>query len=255
MSILKIGNTGPEVEKLTTYLVKVKLLSTVADVFDKQVQNAVKQFQAAHTDSRDHPLVPDGIVGPLTWWALEHDDITDYIKPTVLEQQAPAQLDSNNFGSLVVSFALKEIELGAKEIGENNAGPFVSKYHNGLGNPGDAWCAAFVSYCIKSAAESLGIPMPYRYSLGAKDVYLQFQKKGWAYKASDDNAPQPGDIVVWHRGDPRAWTGHIGLVHHYDGGIVYVIEGNRGSFPAPVRIFSYVLNNIANLYGFGRIQI
>lgn len=251
MATLKLNSTGPDVLKVTAALVRRGFLKTETELFDKTVQNAVKLFQASHTDPQDRPLVVDGTVGPLTLWSLDHDDISNVIPA----QSIPPHPAGTGYGDMVVKVALEEMAAGAREIGSNNSGPFVKKYMNGLAAEGNSWCAAFNSYCNKVASERMGIPMPFKYDLGAKDTYSQFKKKGWSYKASDDNPPMPGDIIVWTRGDPNSELGHIGIVYKYDAGILTTIEGNKGAFDAPVRTFTYTLSSIANLYGFGRAVV
>ena len=57
---LRRGATGPEVARLQ------QLLGVVGpDTFGPRTEAAVREFQ------RHHDLVPDGIVGPNTWKALE----------------------------------------------------------------------------------------------------------------------------------------------------------------------------------------
>lgn len=250
MNVLKLNSQGPDVQTLTGYLQKLGYLKLVQSAFDHGVEDAVKEFQAAHTDSHDRPLVVDGMVGPLTWWALQTDDISHVLKPT---PNPPVSLVAlATFGELVVSVAEGEMYAGAKEIGGNNLGPWVTKYLHGLSSPGVSWCAAYASWCFYTASIKAGKPMPYRYTLGAKDTYYQFQKNGWTYTPSATNIPLAGDIIVFYRGDPHGDLGHIGLVHHCANGILVTIEGNRGAYPANVRLFTYTLGNISNLFGFGR---
>lgn len=257
MDILNFGSKGNEVKKLTQLLMGKGFLKLVSDDFDDTVEEAVKAFQASHTDTRDHKLDADGIVGPLTWWALEQA-----VQPVVTAPSRPTSTvlptvpaATPKFGELVLQFALDEMKAGAREIGGDNEGPFVVKYLNGLSAPGVSWCSAFVSYCHKKAAEKLGVPMPYTYDLGAKSTYAQFKAKGWTYNASHNNPPEPGDIIVFWRGDPNGWQGHIGIVEKYNAGIVFSVEGNVGPFSSHVRGFSYVLGDIARLWGFGRVKI
>lgn len=254
MAVLSIGSKGSEVSKLADLLMKHGYLSTKTDVFSLDVFHAVQAFQSAHVDSRDRPLVVDGNVGPLTWWALEHDDISHIVVPGVLPLNPHADPGAT-LATVAIRVAVEEMNAGAKEIGGNNSGPYVEKYIHGLAGTPNNWCAAFVSFCYYTASKRLGVPMPFNYSLGAKDIYRQFEKKGWTYAANDGRPPQPGDIIVWHRGSLQDWTGHIGLVQSYEHGIVTTIEGNKGSFPANVRPFTYTLGEISKLYGFGHCPL
>jgi hypothetical protein len=225
-------------------------------VFDAAVHQATCAFQASHLDPRGRPLVVDGVVGPLTWWALRQDRAAEEPGDSGPSSVAdPAGRDSESLppggtpaGRAALAAALAEMRAGAREQGGNNRGPWVEKYLNGMVDPPANWCAGFVSWCYAQAP----VGLPFTYSLGARHIGRQFADRGWAYEPGT-RTPAPGDIVVWSRGDARGWTGHIGLVHHVAHGILYTIEGNRGGYPAPVARFDYVLSRMDRLLGFGRV--
>jgi len=185
--------------------------------------------------------------------ALEHPDNTNILSQPVadpLTQMPP--VGGSPRGRSALEVALSEMASGAKEENTNNSGPWVEKYLNGIVDPPANWCAAFVSWCYSRHMEGL----PFRYSLGARDIRSQFKQKQWTYAVSEGTLPEPGDIIVWWRGQPDGWKGHIGLVHSLsEGGVLYTVEGNKGGFPAPVRIFDYVLSRIDRLLEFGRVPM
>lgn len=149
---------------------------------------------------------------------------------------------------------LEELNAGAGEIGENNAGPFVEKYLNKIVEPPANWCAGLQSWCFREAAKRLGVPMPFPYSLGARKTYNYFDKKGWIIHKD----PWPGDLVFFWRNDINSWEGHVGIVETgaVDNGEVYLltVEGNRGAFPSKVARWSYDYFAIPQLLGFGRCR-
>jgi hypothetical protein len=244
---IKLNSKGKAVEELTKALKQRGYLDKISTVFDRTVRAAVIEFQSRHLDERGRPLKVDGIVGPLTWWALENKP-SDVIVPTPLTKMPRS--GGSPRGRKALEAALSEMNKGAKEIGGNNKGPWVKKYLNNLAPEGSSWCAGFVSWCFFQHSDGI----PFRYSVGARDIRNQFKNKGWLYDVTPGNQPQPGDIVVWWRGQKESWKGHIGLVHHAtDGGILYTIEGNKGNFPAPVSPFDYVLGRMDRLLGFGRV--
>lgn len=242
--VLRQGDRGAAVERLTRLLKRRDYLDTKCRIFTLAVRRAVEEFQARHVDERDRPLEVDGIVGPLTWWALEEDHS---VRPPELPwaHRMPAEGGSER-GRAALRTAIAEAKAGAREIGANNSGRFVDKYLNGIVPAPANWCAGFVSWCFSQHPDGI----PYEYSVGARDIRGQFKRKGWLVEGE---TPEPGDIVVWWRGKPEGWMGHIGFVHHCSNGIVYSLEGNKGNFPAPVRGFSYTLGRIDRLLGFGRV--
>ncbi len=248
MASLKYGSRGKAVQRLTRLLADRGHLPKATSRFGKQVKAAVLEFQARHVDSRGRPLVADGVVGPLTWWALEHPDNSDLLVRPPPADAIAMQTGGTAAGRAALVAAIAEMQAGAREGGANNAGPWVEKYLNGIVAAPANWCAAFVSWCYSQAPGGI----PFNYSLGARDIREQFRQRGWTYDARDV-APEPGDIIVWWRGQPEGWQGHIGLVHHVADGILFTIEGNKGGFPAPVAVFDYVLGRIDRLLGFGRV--
>ncbi len=245
--VLKEGSRGPAVLKLTRILKRRGHLESTRHSFNRPVRRAVEEFQARHVDELGRPLVVDGVVGPLTWWAFENE--IEVLAPPVGADftSMPARGGSPR-GRAALKTGIDEMKAGARETGSNNSGRFIKKYLNGILEPPANWCAGFVSWCF--AQHPNGIP--FRYSLGARDIRFQFKDRGWLLE--EDEVPEPGDIIVWWRGQPNGWKGHIGFVHHCSNGFVYTIEGNKGAFPARVRGFDYVLSRIDRLLGFGRAR-
>lgn len=137
-------------------------------------------------------------------------------------------------------------EVGNGEEGGNNLGRHVVKYRRARGGIfcNGSWCAAFVSWCFEEAAAELGHYLPFKRSEGAKRLASRIARVGrWL---SDDENPEPGDVVVWDRGrllenGETSWKGHIGIVALHDPNTdrMDVVEGNRGPFPARVNLFKY----------------
>lgn len=46
--------------------------------------------------------------------------------------------------------------------------------------------------------------------------------------STDPWALRPGMVVVWTRGEPGSWQGHVGVVSHVEGNRFWSIEGNAG---------------------------
>jgi hypothetical protein len=94
--------------------------------------------------------------------------------------------------------------------------------------------------------------MPFKYSPSARNVFNQFKQKGWSYDGNDPSLlPEPGDIVSWWRVSLPSGFGHIGIVHHYEDGFLYTIEGNKA---ANVAGFYYVNSRMDKLLGYRRVQ-
>lgn len=244
--MLKKNSSGPAVRQLCQDLTALGYYAgAVTSTFDNDVLKAVKAFQMQNADAVGRPLVVDGIVGDVTAWTIQHE--LGKSQPTIIV--APPGIGMPTGGSAAargaLQAALAEMAAGNGEVGGNNRGPHVTKYLNGLVSTPNDWCAGFVSFCFKSS----GQPMPFNYTVGARDVLRQFRNKGWGVSPTSANPPLPGDVIVWWRGTPSGWQGHVGLVHSYASGIVRTIEGNK---TPKVNSFTYTLDSISKLLGFGR---
>ena len=129
--------------------------------------------------------------------------------------------------------AREEMESGAQEVGGNNLGEFVKKYHGRDSLEGQPWCASFLSWCYLQAAQRAGVDLPFKTSGSARALFKNIARAG-----EKDMTPRPGDAVLWKRGS-SSWQGHIGIVVDCDpdagsngeSGAGFVsIEGNSGSY-------------------------
>lgn len=252
--ILMLGSSGAAVTALSNDLRQIGFESErhSGDRFGRALQAAVKRFQSSHVGPDGRPLAIDGIVGPLTWFAIDvalgRRAAAQPPAPSVpIPEERPARSSEAGWNALQVARA--ELARGAGEVGGNNAGPHVRRYHAVTGAPeGASWCASFVAYCF---AEGNPGPVVYPPTASARETLNRFRKNGWAVAPREDDPPRPGDVIVWWRGSVRGWQGHIGLVAGHADGIVHTIEGNR---TAKVAAFQYTLGRIERLLGFGRAR-
>lgn len=253
MGLLKKGSTGQEVRALQLLLQELDYNVPVNGLFDTTTYNAVRAFQASHLDKNGTPLEIDGKVGEITMWALQNPRAKITTSGTDYTRMPGPEKGGHPVGRLALQFAIDELKAGAGEIGGNNMGKFVKKYMqpSGLGE-GESWCAGFVSWCFLQAVGGDKSKMPFRYSAGARDIFNQFKAKGMHFLGTEPGfLPQPGDIVAWWRVSLPSGKGHIGIVHHYEDGFIYTIEGNKA---ANVAGFAYVKTRLEKVLGFGRVK-
>jgi len=75
---------------------------------------------------------------------------------------------------------------GVREQGGNNCGPEVEMFQKSIGlDPGDPWCAAFVSFCIQQAAKQLGVTPKFKY--GGSVYKLWTRNAGLQVVTADSN--------------------------------------------------------------------
>jgi hypothetical protein len=189
-------------------------------IFGSVTQAATLAFQAAVA------LHPTGEVDAETRAAAER----------VFASRSDASTPRGNvpMPEAILARAIAELREEAREIPPgSNAGPFVERYFAGTkAAPPANWCAAFVRWCLHAAAKDLAVEPPIKGSVGAKAFMEQFRATS-RWRSADElrrepSHLQPGDVVVWHRGAPEAWTGHIGIVLEpmLPGRTFVTIEGN-----------------------------
>lgn len=113
--------------------------------------------------------------------------------------------------------------VGTKEVG-NNGGYWVTKFLKSVGlRPGNAWCGAFVSYCLDSANIKT-----MRVRSGLARHFITKNKTIKATKVSFNNMKIPmGTVIIWRRGTTT--FGHVGFTDKWQGASGTTIEGNTSS--------------------------
>ncbi len=213
--IVQKGETDKAlVRAVQTQLVKRGITNVAVDGdFGSETASAVKLFQTLNRDRHNRPLEPDGIVGPMTWESL--------FKITF----QPISTAGSDLLREALSFAHSQV--GVMEIPEgSNGGADVEKYQASVGiHRGDYWCAAFVYFCFKKAAESLGTANPLFQTGGCLAHWNNSTAKKIKAKDARDNPEliKPGNIFIIDHGNGH---GHTGIVKRVEGGRLITIEGN-----------------------------
>jgi hypothetical protein len=160
------------------------------------------QFQSTHVDHEGKPLVVDGKLGPRTHWALAIDSLPVERKKAVLKAVE------------LVAAGIKEVPMGS------NRSPDIDFWLKRCGvEPGNPWCAAFVSYVVSCA------------SVVARKFARVFD---WVHKsglkAISIEDVQAGDLGCFLRPDG---TGHIWIIIGKQmaekGWVTMNVEGNTGN--------------------------
>lgn len=147
--------------------------------------------------------------------------------PDTTFKEQEDEITSNHSGFGLSVLARAQADVGVREDLGKNDGKRIREYFQMFGTGASQdWCAAAISTWIKEAGGG-----PIAGSMGAKSIASQFKQAGlWVPKEQLTNEViVPGNIVVWHRGSPDSWKGHIGIIESYDGsGTMTTIEANSG---------------------------
>lgn len=130
--------------------------------------------------------------------------------------------------------ALGEVAAGAREIGGNNAGPWVAKYLSvdGVERHGLPWCVGFYLWCWRQAG-----PLPVRFTLSSGTLWERMPRKE-RYEGYFPAWARPGDALFWNYSKEDKPT-HVNMLHSVDSnGTVWAVGGNEGdeASHAPVRL-------------------
>lgn len=128
---------------------------------------------------------------------------------------------------------MAESQLGIMEVPPgSNDGPDVIKFlHSAGANAGDAWCMAFVHWCVQEAAKPAPCPAPV--SAGVLDVLnttRQNHPGRFISKASvlaNLGQVQTGWVFILDHGHGHGHTGFVKSLHN--GGALRTIEGNTNN--------------------------
>lgn len=110
--------------------------------------------------------------------------------------------------------------LGLEEWPGAASNPAVEQMFSRVGHDGyddsTPWCAAFVGAVLAQ------LGLPHTGKLNARSY------QDYGSSVSIQNA-QPGDIVVFWRGSPSSWQGHVAFLVKFEGNKVIVRGGNQGN--------------------------
>lgn len=198
-------------------------------IFDLQQALAARGFDPGPVDGVNGPLTlravrafqrsvgldADGIVGPLT-----RGKLFPSFSPT-----APGTAIPLDMPWLIEADRLR----GLREGPGRADNPVILDWARALDVEGVftgddvAWCGLFTAHCVRSALPDEPLPGNL---LGAR---------AWG-KFGLEVSPQWGAVMVFWRGSPDGWQGHVGFYWAEDATHFHILGGNQGDRVSIVRI-------------------
>jgi hypothetical protein len=149
----------------------------------------------------------------------------DRLAQPLLRAIAPVP-PKGTLGETVVVVAQQHLKEHPIEVGGQNAGPWVRLYMSGSEGDAFPWCAGFVTYVVRAAAQAHGQPTPLERTFSC-DVLGAEAKRESRYKkrTSPANAPKGSIFLVPHKINANDWI-HTGIITGGNGTVFNTIEGN-----------------------------
>lgn len=209
--VTQLGSRGNAVKRVQEWLCYHRLQVVIDGIFGYVTQDGVMQFQVANN------LEPNGVVDAITYQKLVSPMVS------VLGNKITRPM---GFSQAVLEFAKEHLKFHPREFGGDNKGPWVRLYMDSHDGKAFAWCAGFVRFCMRQAAEALDISMPIKGSVSCD--YLAAQGENAEIFVSE-NEVRPdiiknGSIFLVRRTDTD-WT-HTGIVTQAERHVFRTLEGN-----------------------------
>lgn len=131
------------------------------------------------------------------------------------------------------ALSVAQSQNGVREVPVNsNRGPDVEKYLKSVGvGPGNAWCAAFTSWCIEAAGGKKGADYPH--TAGTSAIWTWAQSRGPQYWLNPQDPthstltiPAGALFLIYGKVGEVERVKHVGFVQSVRGGAIRTIEGN-----------------------------
>jgi hypothetical protein len=213
---LKRGDRNRRVNNIQEWLCLHGQRVVVDGDFGSATHAAVREFQ------RVSRLKVNGLVGRKTYDAL--------VAP-LRKALAPLPAGRRSFADLTLAYARRHLAQHPLEVGGQNCGPWVRLYTEGREGSEWPWCAGFVTFLMKQAAQTLGAPMSIPGSMSCDSLAAQAREAGRFVRDSDLRngkvtiGKMPTASIFLVRRTDTDWT-HAGLVTAFDKEMFHTIEGN-----------------------------
>ncbi len=216
---VKDGARGIKARRVQEWLTFNDFRTAVDDDFGAATERALKDFQASKS------LNQTGVVDEATWAQLT--------APMLRAFSTPSTGAGQTLSETVFTVARQHLREHPVEIGGQNRGPWVRAYMNGNeGNPWP-WCAGFVTFVLKQAAQVSGTKTPITGSFSC-DVLANQAKEKSRFVSENSIKKDASLFTNAHLGEcciflvrrtSTDWT-HTGFAFNYDGSTFQTIEGN-----------------------------
>ena len=209
---LKRGDRGLQVKLVQEWLCLHGILVDIDGAFGPATEAGVRKFQQERR--------PGGVTGVV-------DDATMMILLRPLESAMVPVVPTASVGLTVVKVAKQHLREHPREVGGQNAGPWVRHYCQGRDGKVFAWCAGFVCTILEQAFKAHGQNPPFPYTLSC-DAMAKMNTSKLVRPANGDEAHRfglrPGAIFLIRKTETD-WI-HTGICLSIKEQVIETCEGN-----------------------------
>lgn len=205
------GMSGPLVRTVQEWLTLHRFGLAIDGVFGAATRAAVAGYQESVG------LPSTGSVDDATYASLV-SPLSNALRP--LSSSGALSAD-------VPQYAQQHLAQHPREVGGQNAGPWVRTYMNGNEGPEWPWCAGFACFVLRQA--SGGRPLALTASFSCDELAKDALKRGTFRTGGagfDTSQLTPGSLFLVRRPAPQRGWHHTGIVVAVGAGSVTTIEGN-----------------------------
>ena len=148
------------------------------------------------------------------------------------------QPDSEKPGHPLTPYDVARQHIGVREIPGKKHNPLIVRwlrvFASWISDDETAWCSAFVAHCAREA--------------GYETEGSTLAARSWLHVGEKVNihSARKGDVVIFWRGDPESWQGHVAFIHSIDRdqGTIRVLGGNQNN---QVNLTTYTTSSILGI--------
>lgn len=213
---IRRGQKGKTVRTIQEWLTLQGYQLGIDGDFGPATERIMREFQAASG------LNETGVVDAVTFATL--------VAP-MRRALTPIPADNMAYNELVVAYAERHLAEHPREVGGQNRGPWVRLYMTGHEGREWAWCAGFVCFLLRQAADTLERAMPFKRTVSCDILAANATAKGIFVSEKElqrGNPPKeqmPAGTIFLNRRTPTDWV-HTGLVTDFHAETFDTIEGN-----------------------------
>lgn len=206
------GGRGARVRVIQEWLTLHGTAVAIDGGFGPATEEAVRRFQTRRR------LPADGVVNQATYAGL--------VAP-MAAALAPIDPGGRSLGNLVVAYAKQHLKSQPREVGGQNAGPWVRLYMKGNEGADWPWCAGFACFVLGQACAALGVRSPIQPSFSCDSLAASAKERG--VFLAEGQRGRDGDVrsgaFFLNRRTTTDWV-HTGVVIAPREEVFETIEGN-----------------------------